>query len=179
MIKKILFLLILSLPAFSVFADTVSIKDFVIMENPYARQEISISAVDTSKQIQEKVNGIFTFSINGFNNELNFQNGTAFYRHKLDKSTFMYLKHTNDAGSHSVLYYIYKHGDKLSPWRVSWIWLLIIPLIIMLAGYLFKRFIILAVIILIIFLYFNHSNGLSIPTFFESIFDGLKHSVMG
>ena len=64
---------------------------------------------------------------------------------------------------------------KLSPWHISWMWLLIIPVAILLAGYLFKRFIILAIIVLVIFFYFSHHNGLHISTFFESIFDGLKH----
>jgi uncharacterized membrane protein (UPF0182 family) len=91
----------------------------------------------------------------------------------------MYIKHRNESGTHSTLYYIYKHGDKLSPLHVSWVWLVAIPLIIIFAGYLFKRFIIIAVVVLVIFIYFNHSKGLSIPTFFESIFDGLKHAVTG
>jgi hypothetical protein len=38
----------------------------------------------------------------------------------------------------------------------------------------FKRFIIIAIIIFIVFLYFTHHNGLGTGTFFESIFDGLK-----
>ncbi|MDT3402447.1 hypothetical protein [Mucilaginibacter terrae] len=160
-------------------ADTVSIKRFVVKENPFAQNEVAVVATDTLEQIQESVNGKFAFTINGFEYDLTFQNGTAFYRQKLQKSTFMYVKHKNEAGSYSVLYYIYKHGDKLSPWKISWMWLVAIPLIIVFIGYLFKRFIIIAAVVLIIFIYFNHSNGLSIPTFFESIFDGLKHSVMG
>jgi len=46
--------------------------------------------------------------------------------------------------------------------------------LLVLFAYLFKRFIIIAIILFIIFLYFNHHSGLSIPTFFESIIDGLK-----
>jgi len=178
--KKILFVALLVLiSAGAALADTVSIKQFTIKENPFARQEIAVVATDTSGQIQENVNGTFAFSINGFENELTFQRGTAFYRHKVAKSAFMYIKHKNESGTHSALYYIYKHGDKLSPMHINWMWLVAIPLIIMFAGYLFKRFIIIAVVVLIIFIYFNHSNGLSIPTFFESIFDGLKHAVTG
>jgi len=178
--KRILFAIVLFvLSAGVALADTVSIKQFTIKENPFAQQEIAIVATDTAGLIQESVNGKFAFTINGFENELNFQSGTAFYRHKVQKSAFMYVKHKNESGTHSALYYIYKHGDKLSPLHVSWMWLVAIPLIIVFAGYLFKRFIIIAVIVLVIFLYFNHSNGLSIPTFFESIFDGLKHAITG
>ncbi|MBS7563574.1 hypothetical protein KHS38_04070 [Mucilaginibacter sp. Bleaf8] len=178
MIKKILFLVtICLLSAFASFADTISINHFVIKENPFAQHEVAIVATDTAGTIQESVNGRFNFTINGFENELSFQNGTAFYRHKVDKSAFMYIKHKNESGTHSMLYYIYKHGEKLSPWKISVIWLVAIPLILVFIAYLFKRFIVIAAIVLILFLYFNHHNGLSIPTFFESIFDGLKGAV--
>jgi uncharacterized protein YxeA len=178
--KKILLALLLFVFCSGVaLADTVSIKQFTIKENPFAQQEIAIVATDTAGTIQEKVNGKFAFTINGFENELAFQSGTAFYRHKVQKSAFMYVKHKNESGTHSALYYVYKHGDKLSPMRISWMWLVAIPLIIVFAGYLFKRFIIIAAVVLVIFIYFNHSKGLSIPTFFESIFDGLKHAITG
>jgi len=52
--------------------------------------------------------------------------------------------------------------------------LLAIPLALILLGYMFKRFIIIAVIIFVIFAFFNYHNNLSIPTFFQSIVDGLK-----
>jgi hypothetical protein len=73
-----------------------------------------------------------------------------------------------------MLYYIYKQDGKLRPIHVSWVLLVIIPLALVLLGYMFKRFIIIAIVIFCIFLYFNHHNGLTMPTFFESIFDGLR-----
>jgi hypothetical protein len=155
-------------------AYTVAIKHFVVKENPFARNEIAIVATDTSDNILENVNGIFSFTVNGFQEALRFNKGTAFYRHKLDKSSFLYVKHVNDSGTHSNLYYVYKTSDKLTPVHISWIILIAIPIILIVLGYMFKRFIIIAVIIFIIFLYFNHNHGLTIPTFFESIIDGLK-----
>ncbi|MFA6087868.1 hypothetical protein [Mucilaginibacter sp.] len=155
-------------------ADTININHFVIKENPFAKNEIAVVATDTAGNIQENVNGIFTFSMNGFSEELTFDKGTAFYRHKLDKSSFIYARHNNDLGTHSMLYYIYRHDSKLTPVKISWILLISIPLGLILLGYLFKRFIIIAIIIFCIFLYFNHHSGLSIPTFFQSIIDGLK-----
>ncbi|MES2426608.1 MAG: hypothetical protein V4560_06520 [Bacteroidota bacterium] len=173
--KKILLVVYLMLIANSfVFADTITIKQFMVKENPFADSEIAVVATDTAGNIQEKVEGVFAFTINGFQEQMKFDKGTAFYRHKLDKSSFFYVKHINDSGTHSMLYYIYKQDGKLHPMHVSWMLLVIIPLALVLLGYMFKRFIIIAVVIFGIFLYFNHHNGLTMPTFFESIFDGLK-----
>lgn len=173
--KKLLFVayLVIISAGFAV-ADTVTIKHFEIKENPFAKDQIAIVATDTSHNVLENINGWFTFSVNGFTESLRFEKGTAFYRHKLDKSTFLYVKHLNDAGTHSLLYYVYKTDDKLIPVHISWMVLLIIPVALVVLSYMFKRFIIVAIILFCIFLYFNHHAGLGVPTFFESIFDGLK-----
>lgn len=176
--KKILFLFFLTIIARpAVFADTVSmaINHFVVKENPFAKNEVAVVATDTSGNIRESVNGVFNFTMNGFQEELNFDKGTAFYRHKIERSTFLYAKHLDDKGTHGILYYIYKHDDKLTPFHISWILLLAIPCGLFLVAYMFKRLIIVAIIIFAIFMYFNYHSGLSIPTFFESIIDGLKN----
>jgi len=172
--KRLLIIICLVLSAGFAMADTVTINHFVIKENPFAKNEIAVVAVDTANNVLENVNGVFSFTVNGFDDPLTFDKGTAFYRHKLDKSSFLYVKHVNDAGTHSILYYVYKSDDKLIPIHISWIWLLAIPIILIVLGYMFKRFIIIAAVIFCIFLYFNYHNGLSIPTFFESIIDGMK-----
>src|ERR1700749_4676541 len=103
------------------FADTIAIKQFEVKENPFAKDEIAIVATDTSHNVLENINGWFTFSVNGFSEPLRFEKGTAFYRHKLDKSAFLYVKHENISGKHSLLYYVYKTDDKLIPIHISWI----------------------------------------------------------
>ena len=174
--KKLLLFICLFIAAQSfAYADTITINHFAIKENPFAIDEVAVIATDTAGVIQENVNGIFSFVMNGFTEELKFEKGTAFYRHKLDRSSFLYAKHMNASGTHAILYYVYKHDTKLTPIHISWVLLLAIPLGLVLLAYLFKRFIIIAVIIFVIFLYFNYHNGLSIPTFFESIIDGLKN----
>jgi hypothetical protein len=175
MLKRI-YLTIAVLVALSQFgwADTININHFVIKDNPFGQSQIAIVATDSLNNPLQNVNGDFTFAVNGFEQALTFNKGVAFYPPKIEKSIFLYLRHNNDVGTHSMLYYVYKHDDKLSPWHISWGWLLVIPLSLVLLGYLFKRFIIIAVIIFIIFIYFNHHNGLSFPTFFSSIIDGLK-----
>ncbi|HEY9002399.1 MAG TPA: hypothetical protein VIM89_13665 [Mucilaginibacter sp.] len=172
--KLLLVACLIILSAGFAFADTIAIKHFEVKENPFAKGEIAIVATDTAHNVLENINGWFTFSVNGFSEPLRFEKGTAFYRHKLDKSAFLYVKHVNVSGTHSLLYYVYKTDDKLIPIHISWIVLLIIPVILVVLSYMFKRFIIFAIIIFCIFLYFNHHAGLGVPTFFESIFDGLK-----
>lgn len=174
--KKIILTFCLTIATFGVaFAGAITINHFEIKENPFAPGEVAVIATDTLHHIQENINGLFTFTMNGFEEPLTFQRGTAFYRHKINTSTFLYAKHQNDNGSHGILYYIYRHDDKLTPVHISWILLLAIPCGLFLLAYMFKRFIIIAIIIFCIFLYFNYHNGLSIPTFFESILDGLKN----
>jgi hypothetical protein len=121
------------------------------------------------------VNGAFVFTLNGLEDTLKFNDGVAFYKHKIDRSTFIYARHVNESGTHSSLYYVYKSESKLVPIHISWIVLLAIPIVLVLLAYMFKRFIIIAIVIFIIFLYFNYHNNLSIGTFFQSIFDGLRH----
>jgi hypothetical protein len=157
------------------FADKIAIKNFVIKDNPFATSEFAVVAVDTAGITQEKINGDFLFTINGFQENLKFENGTAFYHHKLTKSSFIYIRHENETGLRSTLFYVYKGDTKLTPVHINWAVLFAVPVILVLLGYLFKKFIIIAAILLIAFVYFNHSNGLSIPTFFETVIDGLKH----
>jgi hypothetical protein len=155
-------------------ADTVTIRHFLIKENPFSQNEIAVVATDTAGVTQESVTGDFSFTINGFQEQLKFEHGIAFYRHKLLRSSFMFLKHENELGSVAMLYYVYK-GDKLMPIHISWLVLVVIPLALVLLGYLFKKFLVIALVLFCIFFYFNYHNGLSVPTFFESIIDGLKH----
>jgi hypothetical protein len=176
MMKKwFLLLSVMVLSTVSAWADTEVISNFTIKENPFGKDEIAIVAVDSAGVIQEHLNGTFKFSINGFDEDLDFKHGTAFYRRKLQKSSFIYIKHTNDVKSISTLYYIYRQQDKLTPIRISWVVLIAIPCILVLLGYLFRKFIILAVILFCIFLYFNHHSGLNVSTFFETVIDGIKH----
>jgi len=175
MMRKYLFTACLMIFAISsAFADAVGINHFVVKNNPFAQNEIAIVATDTANQVLEKVNGVFAFTINGFQEDLHFEKGTAFYRHKLDKSAFLYVKHEDEKGTHATLYYVYKGDHELSPVHVSWVVLIAIPIVLIVVAYMFRKLIIIAIIIFIVFVYFNYHHGLGVSTFFESIMDGLK-----
>ena len=175
--KKTFLLLCFTMLSCFTFAQTIVINNFDIRENPYEQDQVSIVAVDTSHNTQSNINGNFVFTVNGFEDTLKFTSGVAFYKHKIDRSTFLFARHVNDSGTHSSLYYVYKSESKLVPVHISWVVLLIIPLSLVLLGYMFKRFIIIAVIIFAIFLFFNYHNNLTLPNFFQSIVDGLRHLV--
>jgi hypothetical protein len=172
--KKLALIFLLIFSSAFVYADTVTVNHFEVKNNPFAENEIAIVATDTTGHIMENVSGHFAFSVNGFDENLKFKNGTAFYRHKFPKSGFIYVKHENDNGTHATLYYVYKMSDKLVPIHISWIVLLIIPVTLIVVAYMFRKLIIVAVIILIVYIWFNYHNGLGAGTFFESIIDGLK-----
>lgn len=173
-IKTVFAFLLLLISGFTQAAE-VHINQFMLKENPFAKDEVAVVATDSAGTVQENINGLFNFTVNGFHEELKFENGTAFYHHKLEKSSFLYLKHQDDFSSHANLFYIFKHDSKLDPYKISWKVLIAIPIILILLGYLFKRFLIIAVVLFLFFSYFNYHGGMSLSTFFETIFDGLKH----
>lgn len=80
--RLLLAIFLLTLSAGFAWADTIAINHFVVKENPFAKNEVAIVATDTAGVIQENVNGVFTFTMNGFQEQLTFDKGTAFYRHK-------------------------------------------------------------------------------------------------
>jgi len=172
----LLFCLILTASTFAL-ADTSPIKHFKIAENPYEQNQVSLVVTDSTGNTLDNINGDYVFTVNGFEDTIKFTSGVGFYKHKIDRSTFLYARHVDENGGATLssLYYVYKSESKLVPIHISWMWLLIIPAALILLAYLFKRFIIIAIIIFIIFAYFNYHNNLSIPIFFQSIFDGLKH----
>ena len=152
----------------------VALNNFVVKENLLKNSKIAIIAADENDKPIESLNGTFQFSINGFQQELKFNNGVAVGPQPIDKSTFLYLRHENESGTHGKLYYIYKKDDNLSPFKINWLVLVLVPLGVIVLATMFRKFIIIGAIILIAIMIFNSKNGLGIPTFFDTIFDGLK-----
>ncbi len=160
-----------------VFSQTSDINNFLVKENLLKNSKLAIIAADSLAQPLEQINGIYTFNVSGFTQALTFNDGIAILPLQIDKSTFVYIKHQNDQGTHSKLIYVYKKDGNLNPFTISRIFLIIIPLVIIFLVFAFKKFIYLGVILLIIFMYFNLSNGLDISTFFETTFDYLRNLI--
>lgn len=155
----------------------VILNNFIVKEDLLKNNKIAIIAADSLDKPLENLSGTFQFSINGFGQELKFNNGVAVAAQPIDKSTFIYLRHENETGTHGKLYYVIRKGDYINPIKISWWLLVIVPLILIILATLFRKFIIIAGILIVFIFYYNSSNGLKLPTFFETIFDGLKNLV--
>ena len=160
-----------------VIAQNADINNFLIKENLLKNSKLAIIAADSLEKPLEKINGTYTFSVSGFTQILNFNDGVAIVPLQIDKSTFVYIKHQNDQGTHSKLIYVYKKDGDLNPFTISRIFLIIIPIIIIILVFAFKKFIYIGIILLIAFMYFNLSNGLDVSTFFETTFDYLRNLI--
>ena len=155
----------------------IAINNFMIKENLLKNNKIAIIATDSLDIPIESLNGTFQFSINGLGQELRFNEGVSVMKQPINKSTFIYLRHENESGTHGKLYYVYQKDNNLNPIKISWWILVIIPLILILLAALFRKFIVVALILLVGIFYYNSSQGLKIPTFFDTIFDGLRNLI--
>ena len=166
-------LLLLALISNAAFSQKLDINNFIVKESLLKNSKLAIIAADSLETPLENINGTYTFTVSGFSQALRFNEGVAIVPLQLERSAFVYIKHVNDAGTHSKLVYVYKKDGSLSPYTVNSMWLVLIPLIIVVIVFLFRKLLVLGIIIFLILIYFNHSSGLGIGTFFETIFDAL------
>jgi len=159
--------------SFQSFAQEMTIDNFIIRENILKNDKLDIIATDVNGIPLTNINGTFSFSVNGFKEELKFVNGEATSSSQVDRSTFVYLKHKNDNGTHAMLYYVIKRDSGLSPVKINWFIMLLIPLSLIVLGMMFRKFILIAIILLAALFFFNNSKGLDISTFFETVYNGL------
>jgi len=175
--KRIILLFLLCFGYFFAHAQKAAINNFLVKENLLKNNKLAIIAADSLGVPNENISGVYTFSVSGFTQILKFNDGIAVLPLPIDKSTFVYIKHQNDFGTHSKLVYVYKKDSDLTPYSINSLWLFIIPMVLIITAFAFRKLIIFVVIIFLIFVYFNHSNGLNLSTFFESVFDGLKNLI--
>ncbi|WP_432709846.1 hypothetical protein [Pedobacter sp.] len=156
------------------YAQQSEINNFIIKESLLKNSKLAVIAVDSAETPLEHINGTYTFSVSGFKQTLKFNDGVAILPLQLERSTFVYIKHLNDKGTHSKLIFVHKKDGTLTPYVINAIALILFPLLVIVVAFLFRKLIIIAIIILAVFVYFNHSNGLDLGTLFETLFDTLK-----
>lgn len=155
-------------------SNSIAINNFIVKENLLKNDKIAIIACDANERPLENVTGTFQFSINGFKQALRFNEGVAVSPQQIDKSTFIYLRHENENGTHGKLYYVLKKDMDLKLIKINWVLLVLIPLIVVILATMFRKFILIAAVLLIILFIFNSNNGLKMGTFFETVIDGLR-----
>lgn len=152
----------------------LAINNFIIKEHLLKNEKIAIIACDEQERPLEHINGVFQFSLNGFKQELKFNDGVAISPQPINESTFIYLRHKNEGGTHGKLYYVLKQENNLRPIKINWMMLAVIPIAVILIAFAFRKLLIYAIVVLLVIFFFNARNGLNLPTFFDTIFDGLK-----
>ncbi|MFC7522441.1 hypothetical protein ACFQRK_00685 [Parapedobacter sp. GCM10030251] len=172
-----IFLYLLALLWFPVLCDAQdlrSINHFIVKENLIKNGKLAIIATDADENPLDSISGTYQFVINGFEQSLKFNEGVAITPHAMEASAFVFIKHRNQQGSHGRLYYVLRNDGGLNPIAINWYYLILIPALILLIAYLFKRLMILALVILAGFFIFNYSKGLNLENWFETITHGIK-----
>lgn len=177
---KKFFFLILFLSTSLVYGeekDEMKINDFVIKETLTKNNKLAILACDSLEKPLEHINGTFQFTINGFKSPLKFNDGVAITANEIENSTFVYLQHKNTGGTHSNLFYVLKKDDGLQIYKISWFLLLLVPIALVVLVMLFKRFLWMGIILLLVYFYYNSQKGLNLGSFLEIIIDGIKNLI--
>lgn len=151
-----------------------NIDHFIVRENLIKNGKLAIIATDAAEHPNESVSGTYQFVINGFKQELQFHDGVAITSNPIETSAFVFVKHRNQQGSHGRLYYVLKRDQNINPIAINWYFLILVPAIILLIAYLFKRIMVLAVVVLIALFIYNYSKGLDLENIFETITHGVK-----
>lgn len=154
--------------------DANTIERFIVRENLIKNGKLAVIATDSAENPRESVSGTYQFTINGFKQELTFHEGVATTPNAIESSAFVFLKHRNQQGSQGRLYYVLKSDKGLNPIAINWYYLILIPAIILLVAYLFKRLLILAIVVLVGLFLFNYNKGLNLENIVETIIHGIK-----
>ncbi len=153
------------------------INHFIVKETLIKNGKLAIIATDSLENPLEYVNGTFQFTVNGFTSGLEFLDGVATTDNEVENSTFAFIKHVNTNGSHGQLFYINKTESGLDIFKISWIWLILVPLALVLIVMMFRKFLTAAIIIFLIIIYFNYKKGLDVTTFFDTIVHGIQNLI--
>lgn len=155
-------------------AQPLRIDNFIVKENLTQNSKLAIIALDSTEQPLERINGTFVFNLNGFQQSLQFHDGVAVVQQPVESSTFVFFKHKNQENTVSKLYYIHKKDTELKPFKINGLLLFLIPVVILLIAYLFRKFLVTFVVLAVLYAYFHFSKGLDFSTIMESILDTLK-----
>lgn len=173
--RKIFLTIILTSISLLAISQHIRISDFIVKENLSQNGKLAIIAVDTTEKADDHVNGTFSFTVNGFSHPLRFSDGVSVLDEPIESSTFVFFKHKNQEHEVGKFYFIRKTDKGLTPYKISGLMLLLIPALILLIAYAFKRLIVVFIALAAFFTYLHFSKGLDVGQVLESVFYGLKN----
>lgn len=172
--KTILIILLASISYSPSKEYNLKIENFEIKESLTNNNKIAIIASDSLNNADERINGTFIFTINGFEKSLVFNNGVAVHSDPIEGSIFVYFKHKNQSKTIGHLYFLLHKKTEITPIKVNGLLLILIPIFLLLLAYIFKRFITTFIVLIILYGYFSYSKGLTISHLMESTIELVK-----
>lgn len=169
-----LYLLLLISMSNDLYGSAPKIQDFTVKESLSQNGKLAVIALDSLNQNDPTINGAYPFTINGFQQELNFSDGVAITTHPVTSSTFAFLKHQSAADQTGRFFFLRTTDAGLKIYRINSLLLILIPVVVLYIAYKLKRFIITLVIVALVYYYMNQSKGLSLSQLLESFIDGVK-----
>ncbi len=157
-----------------VWAQNANIVDFDVKENLSQNGKLAIIAVDSLNKTNNGIQGSYKFNINGFQQDLRFNDGVAVTANPIESSTFVFFKHKSPQKDIGKLYFLRVTDKGITPYKISGLLLIILPLLILFIAYKFKRFLVTLAILAVAYLYLNYSKGLDVKQLIESTILGLK-----
>jgi len=158
------------------FRDLFVIRDFKVTGVASDQKNFKITALDSNGNVFEKIEGPYTFVINGFIEKLNFKKGNANFDASSLNASILYLSHTYKENKVSKLVMLRKTdaGFKTITFPVYVVLLMLVGFIICAA--LIRKLFVYALVGLFIFYFFY--KGVDISTFFEILKAGVT-SIIG
>ncbi len=145
------------------FKDLFQITDFDLRSDYPAKQNILLVAAAKEEKFTSKLNGTYSFTINGYVEQLKFKEGVATIPVDFTNTSLFYIKHANKKGEEiQKLYYAKKNSNEVTFFYIPLWALLIIPLIIIVTIAIIRKLVVLGVLAL--FIGFLLINGLNIST---------------
>lgn len=169
-----LYLLLLISVSIDLYGSTPGLQDFTVKESLSQNGKLAVIALDSLNQTDPTINGAHTFTINGFQQELNFHDGVAITTHPVTTPTFAFLKHHSTVDQTDRIFFLRATDAGLKIYRINSLLLILIPIVVLYIAYKLKRFIITLVIVALVYYYMNQSKGLSLSQLFGNVIDSIK-----
>lgn len=135
------------------------------------REGLKIQVVNKEGDVDKSIEGIYTFVINGYIENVTFKNGEAALSKNFNSSEIFFIKHEKSSETVSHLYYA------INGWTIPipfWL-LLIVPIIFIILAMFIKR--ILFILLLIGFVLFFVLQGMDLSAFINLIKEAIKNII--